>query len=175
MIVINESYLSVYDIADQARITEGQLESTLSKLKANKDLIKRMEAIEIAQAEELSKLREELSNRDKQIKALVRDKADLVEEVTNFEAKAWVAEEYLKEVMLARDAEIAEATNEAAKEAMMKFKDSEEFTTLLEKRYEVGCDVGYNARVEDIFYNIRLKHRDIDYGFLGEEFMKLVD
>ena len=88
MIVINESYLSVYDIADQARITEGQLKSTLSKLKANKDLIKCMETIEIAQAEELSRLREELSNRDKHIKPLVNDKVDLVEEVVNFEAKA---------------------------------------------------------------------------------------
>ena len=59
------------------------------KLKENEDLIKRMETIEIAQVEELSRIREELSSRDDQIKALVNDKADLVEEVINFEAKAW--------------------------------------------------------------------------------------
>ena len=48
-----------------------------------------METIEIAQVEELSRIREELSSRDDQIKALVNDKADLVEEVINFEVKAW--------------------------------------------------------------------------------------
>ena len=47
-----------------------------------------METIKIAQAEELSRLRQEVSNGDKQIKALVSDKANLVEEVMNFEAKA---------------------------------------------------------------------------------------
>ena len=85
---MNESYLSMYDIDDQARITDRQLESTLLKLKENEDVIKLIETIEIAQAKEISRLREELSNRDKQIKALVNDKANLVEEVTNFEAKA---------------------------------------------------------------------------------------
>ena len=54
MTTMNESYLYMYDITDQARIIEGQLESTLSKLKENEDLIKRMETIEIAQVEELS-------------------------------------------------------------------------------------------------------------------------
>ena len=168
---MNESYLSMYDITDQAKITEGQLESTLLKLKENEDLIKRMEAIEIAQAEEFSKLREELSSLDKQIKSLVSDKADLVEEVANFEAKAWVVEEYLKEAVFARDTEIVEAAEEAKKEEMVKFKDSEEFATFLEEKREAGCEEGYDVRVADIW----LKHWDIDYGFLGEEFMKLMD
>ena len=38
-------------------------------------------------------------SRDEQIKALVSDKADLTEKVANFEAKAWAAEEYLKEAI----------------------------------------------------------------------------
>ena len=155
---MNESYLSMYDIIDQAKITEGQLESTLSKLKDNEDLIKLMKAIEITQVEELSRLREELSNRDKQIKALVSDKVDLVEEVIYFEAKAWVAKEYLKEGMLMRNVEIAEAAKEATKEAVVKFKDSEEFVALFEKKYEAGHDAGYDVGVEDTFHNIWLKH-----------------
>ena len=76
---MNESYLSMFDIADQARITEGQLQSTLLKLKENEDLIKLIKAIEIAQAEKLSRLRKELSSYDDQIKALVSNKADLAE------------------------------------------------------------------------------------------------
>ena len=88
MTAMNESYLSMYDITDQAKIMEGQLQSTLLKLKENEDLIKRIKTIEIVEAEELSRLREELSSLDEHIKALVNDKADLVEEVVNFEAKA---------------------------------------------------------------------------------------
>ena len=61
MTAMNETYLSMCDIADQAKITKVQLESTLLKLKENEDLIKCMKAIEITQVEELSRLREELS------------------------------------------------------------------------------------------------------------------
>ena len=88
MTAINESYKAMYDIIDQAKITEGQLESTLLRLKENEDLIKRMEATEIAQVDELSKLREKLSNRDKRIKSLLNEKVDLVDEVANLKAKA---------------------------------------------------------------------------------------
>ena len=56
---MNKSFVSVYDTMDQATLIKGQLQYTLSKLKENEDLIKRMEAIETAQAEELSRLREE--------------------------------------------------------------------------------------------------------------------
>ena len=42
-----------------------------------------MEATEIAQSDELSKLKEELSNHDRQIKAFLDDKADLIDEVAN--------------------------------------------------------------------------------------------
>ena len=43
-----------------------------------------------------------------QIKPLLDEKVDLLDEVANLEAKAWVAEEYMKEVRLTRDAEITE-------------------------------------------------------------------
>ena len=119
-----------------------------------------MEAIEVAQAEDLSRLREEnkklkdgLRSRDERIKALVSDNVDLIEKVANFEAKAWVAEEYLKEAELARDDEIARA----AEEAMVKFKHSEEFVALLKKEHDAGYDVGYDVSVEEIFFNIWLK------------------
>ena len=107
MTVKNEKYLEMYDIADQAKVIEGQLESTLLRLKENEDLIKRMEAAEIAQADELSKLREELIDHDRKIKALLDDKVDRVDKATNLEAKAWVVEEYVKEVRLAKDVEVA--------------------------------------------------------------------
>ena len=55
----------MYGIVDQTRVTKGQLESTPLKLKENEDLNKCMETIERAQAEELSRIREELSNRNK--------------------------------------------------------------------------------------------------------------
>ena len=73
--------------------------------------------------------------------------------------------------MVARDIEITKA----ADEAVVKFKDSEEFAAFLEKKYEAGHDAGHNVEVEEIFYNIWLKHRDINYRFLGGEFMKLMD
>ena len=73
--------------------------------------------------------------------------------------------------MLARDAEFGEAV----KEAVVKFKDSEEFATILKEKYEASRDTSYNVKVVDIFYNIWFKHRDIDYEFLGEEFMKVKD
>ena len=41
------------------------------------------------------------------IKALLDDKVDLVNEVANLESKAWAAEEYVKEVRFAMDAEIS--------------------------------------------------------------------
>ena len=79
----------------------------------------------------------------------------------------------MQEAMLLRDAEFMEAMEEATKVVVGKFKDSKEFAALLEENYEAGCATGYDARVVDIFYNIWLKHRDTDYEFLGEEFMKV--
>ena len=88
----------MYETINQAIITKGQLQSTLSKLKENEDLIKRMEAIEVAQVEELSRLREEnrklegkLRSRDERIETLVIDNVDLTDKVANFEVRALAA------------------------------------------------------------------------------------
>ena len=85
MAAINESYMSMYDTIDQARITEGQPQFTLLKLKENEDLIKHMEAIDVTQAKELSKLRKEnktlkdgLRSRNKRIEALVSNNVTLL-------------------------------------------------------------------------------------------------
>ena len=83
-------------------------------------------------------------------------------------------EEYVIEAMLARDTEIMYTTKEVTKEAVVSFKYSKELATLLKKKYEAGHEAGYNARVEEILNNIWLKHQDIDYRFLGEEFKKLI-
>ena len=98
-----------------------------------------MEAIKVAQVEELSKLREEnkklegkLRSHDERIEALAGNNAELTGKVATFEARAWAAKEYLKEAKVAKDAEITRAV----KEAMVRFKQSEEFTALLKKEHE---------------------------------------
>ena len=48
-------------------------------------------------------------------------------------------------------------------EAIFKFKELEEFTILLKK----DCHNGYDIEVVEIFYNIWVKYRDLDYTFLG--------
>ena len=121
--------------------------------------------------EENKKLEDGLRSCDEKIKTLVSDKADLTEKVTNFEAKAWIAEEYLKEAELARDDEIARAIEEV----WVKFKHSEEFSVLLKEKYDAGHDAGYDVCVEEIFYNIWVKRQDVDYRFLGGELVKLMD
>ena len=178
MATMNKSYMSMYDTIDQAMITERQLESTLLKLKENEDLIKRMEAIEISQAEELSRLREEnnklengLRSCDEKIEALVGYNTNLIDKVINFEAKAWAAQEYLKEVELGRNEDI----KRAVEEAVVKFKYFEEFIALLKKEHDVGYDVGYHVGIEEISFNIWGKCRDFDYRFLGRELVKLMD
>ena len=77
--------MSMYDTIYQATIIERQLQSTLLKLKENEDLNKWMEAIEVAQADKLSRLRKEnkklkdgLRSRDKRIEALVGDNLTLL-------------------------------------------------------------------------------------------------
>ena len=116
-----------------------------------------MEAIEVVQVEELSRLKEEnkklegeLRSRDERIKALADNNADLIDKVATFEAKSQAAEEYLKEAKLARDTKITRA----AEEAVLKFKQFEEFTALLKKEHDAGYDMGYDVSVEEIFFNI---------------------
>ena len=65
-----------------------------------------------------------------------------------------------------RDVEVASAVAEA----VVKFKESEEFTTLFKKDYHNGYDV----RVVEIFYNIWAKYRDLNYTFLGGELTNLI-
>ena len=55
-------------------------------------------------------------------------------------------------------------------EAVVKFKDSEEFTALLKKDYHSGYYVG----AVDIFYNIWAKYQDLNYSFLGGELTNLI-
>ena len=58
----------------------------------------------------------------------------------------------------------------AVTEAVVKFKESEEFTPLLQKDYHNDYDVG----VVEIFYNIWTKYRDLDYTFLRGELTSLI-
>ena len=58
-----------------------------------------------------------------------------------------------------RDVEVASAVAKA----VVKFKESEEFTALLKKEYHNNHDV----RVVEIFYNIWAKYRDLDYVLRG--------
>ena len=57
----------------------------------------------------------------------------------------------------------------------MKFKQSEELVILLKKEHDAGYNVGYDVGVEEIFFNIWVKPRDINYRFLGGELVKLMD
>ena len=65
-----------------------------------------------------------------------------------------------------RDVEVASVVAEA----VVKFKESEEFITLLKKDYHNDYDVG----VVKIFYNVWAKYRDLDYTFLGGELTSLI-
>ena len=47
---------------------------------------------------------------------------------------------------------------------MDKFKEFEEYATLMTTQYDAGYDLG----VEEIFFNIWRKCRDFDYMFFGE-------
>ena len=121
--------------------------------------------------EELSKLKKEdkkledgLRSRNEIIETLVSDKADLTKKVMNFEAKAWAIEEYLKEVELARDDEIARVVEAT----VVKFKHSEEFVVLIKEKYDAGHDTGDDVGVEEIFYNIWAKRREVDSGSWGQ-------
>ena len=129
-------------------------------------------------SEKLSRLREEdkkhkykLKSHDERIETLVDDTASFIDKVINLKARACVAKEYLKEAEFVRDNEIARA----AEEVVVKFKQSEELVILLKKINAAGYNVGYDVGVEEIFFNIWVKRRDINYRFLGGELVKLMD
>ena len=141
---MKESFISMFDSLDQSAVREGELQSLQLKLKENKDLINRLEMLEGTQAVEISwlkekvgKLEDELKGCDKKIKVLTSEKVDLIVQVHTREAEALSARELLKEIELMRDVEVASAIAEA----IVKFKESEEFTTLLKKDYHNGYDV----------------------------------
>ena len=58
----------------------------------------------------------------------------------------------------------------AVAEALVKFKELEDFIALLEKDYHNGYDV----RVMEIFYNIWAKYQDLDYIFLEGKLTNLI-
>ena len=76
------------------------------------------------------------------------------------------SKESLKKAEFIRDIEVASAIVKV----VVKFKELEEFTTLIKKDYHYDYDVG----VVEIFYNIWVKYRDLDYTFLGGEFTSLI-
>ena len=150
----------------------------MTKLKENEELFKQTEAIEAAQVEELSRLREEkeklegeLRSCHKRVETLANDNTILTSKVTTLESRARAAEEQLKEVEFERDAKIEKAANEA----IAKFKQSEEFAALLEVERDAGRDAGYDEGIEEIFFNIWVKCQNVDYRFLGGKLLKLIE
>ena len=87
------------------------------------------------------------------------ERTDLVHQVMHWEVEAIATKDFLKEAEFIRGLDITNAVDEA----LVKFKNSDEFTTLLKKDHEVGFDTG----VEVIFYNIWAHYQDLDYAFLG--------
>ena len=65
-----------------------------------------------------------------------------------------------------RDVEVASTVVKV----VVKFKKSEEFTALPKTDYHNGYDV----EVMEIFYNIWVNYRDLDYSFLGSELTNLI-
>ena len=103
---------------------------------------------------ENGKLEGKLRGHQERLETLTIDNAILTGKVSTFEAKAWAAEERLKEVEFARDVDVGEA----GEEAMAKFRRSEEFFVFLKAEHDVGYatgyDTGYDTGVEEIFFNI---------------------
>ena len=100
--------------------------------------------------EKVSQLEDELKGRDKNIQALTSERVDLIEQVQTREVEALSTKELLKEAKFMKDVEVARTIAEA----VVKFKESKEFTALLKKDYHNG----YNVGVVEIFYNIWVKY-----------------
>ena len=89
------------------------------------------------------------------------ERADLIDQVMNWEAEAITTKDSLKEAELTRVVDIANRVDKA----LAKLKGSDEFVALLKKDHDTGFDDG----VEAIFYNIWKHYWDLDYAFLGGE------
>ena len=70
--------------------------------------------------------------------------------------------EVIEKEVAFREAAIEEPKLEAVKE----FRQSEELNTSLDKSYKDN----YDKDVEEIFFTIWCKHREVDFSFLGKEF-----
>ena len=95
--------------------------------------------------EEVKRLEGELKSPDQGMETLMMERANIVNQVMNWEVEAIVAKDFLKEVELTRGLDMANAVDEV----LVKFKNSDEFIALLKKNH----DIGFDTRVETIFYN----------------------
>ena len=111
------------------------------------EILEGNQAVEISKLkEEVKRLKSELRSRDQGMETLMAEKADLVNQVMNWEAEAIASKNSLKETELKKGLNIANTVYEA----LTKFKSSDEFAVLLKKDH----DTRFDARVEAIFYNI---------------------
>ena len=110
---------------------------------------------------EVKRLKGELKSPDQGIQTLIAERANLINQVMNWEAEAIATKDFLKEAKLMRGLDITNAVDEA----LTKFKNSDEFTSLLKKDHDAGFDTG----VEAIFYNIWAHYWDLDYAFFGRQ------
>ena len=91
----------------------------------------------------------------------MNDHTIVTTKVSVLEARAIAAEKRATQEEFIRDATIQKAVEQAVEN----FKKSEEYVAIMTTQ----CDMGYDTWVEEIFFNIRRKLRDVDYRFLGWE------
>ena len=170
---MNELFVSVHEALNRASIRDGEFQSLQTRLEEREGHISQLETLEGSQAMEISKLKEEvkrleseLKGHDQGMKTLMAERADLVNQVMNWEAEVIAAKDFLKEAELTRGLDIANEVDES----LTKFKNSDEFTALLKKDHDAGFDAG----VELIFYNIWAHYWDLDYTFLGGKLIYLI-
>ena len=150
---MNQSYLSIYDILDKDVVLEAKLESALEDLERHEELRRKMEAAKVAYIEEFARIRDEntelkgkLQDDQTSLEALANDNTTLNTKVTILEARAQAAEERDVQEEFARDVLIGKAVEQVVK----KFKQSEEYVTILDAQH----DTSYNLGVKEIFFNI---------------------
>ena len=132
-----------------------------------------MESIKASQVEEFTKIRdknEELKGKlqdcQTDLKAFANDNTALNDKVSVLEARVQAAKERVAQEEFSRD----EFIREAVEQAVEKFKQFEEYATILATQYDTSNDLG----VEETFFNIQRKRQDVDYRFLGIELINLM-
>ena len=100
MATMNQTYLHVYDILDNAEVLKAKLQFTLENLGRNKELVRKMEVAESFQVEEFAKIwdeNEELKHKllDSQVclQAWANDHTTITTKVSVVEARARAAKE----------------------------------------------------------------------------------